>query len=110
MMCCKSKIFFAKNQELVLLALKSKHTQVLVKSVAACVKSKKQLQGLRDKTRADMHIPGGLLFMWNVVPNFPFAILIAASQKSDFGSLKMENALFLGRNKNRPPWSSSPSQ
>jgi hypothetical protein len=60
--------------------------------------------------RADMCIPGGLLFMWGVVPSFSFAVLVAASQKPDFGTPKMETALFMGRNENRYPWRSSPSQ
>jgi hypothetical protein len=30
--------------------------------------------------RADMCISDGLLFMWGVVPNFPFAVSVAASQ------------------------------
>jgi hypothetical protein len=29
-----------------------------------------------------MCIPGGLLFMWDVVPSFPFAVLVVASQKN----------------------------
>jgi hypothetical protein len=32
--------------------------------------------------KADMFIPGGLLFMWGVVPNFPFAVSVVASQKT----------------------------
>jgi hypothetical protein len=39
-------------------------------------------EDLRDKTRADMCIPGGLLFMWGLVPSFPFAVSVAASQKT----------------------------
>jgi hypothetical protein len=38
--------------------------------------------------------------MWGVVPNFPFTISLAASQKKTyFATLKMENALFVGRKK-----------
>jgi hypothetical protein len=36
----------------------------------------------RSETRADMCIPGGLLFMWGVVPNFWFCVSIATSQKN----------------------------
>jgi hypothetical protein len=50
--------------------------------------------------RVDMYIPGGLLFMWGVVPNFSFAVSVVASQKTDFGTPKMKNALFMGRNEN----------
>jgi hypothetical protein len=46
--------------------------------------------------RADMHIPGGLLFMWGVFPSFRFRVSVAASQKKpDFGTPKMEKALFV---------------
>jgi hypothetical protein len=42
--------------------------------------------------------------MWAIVPSFPFAVLIAASQiKPDVGTTKIENTLFVGQNKNRPP-------
>jgi hypothetical protein len=50
--------------------------------------------------RDDMCIPDGLLFMWGVVPNFCFAVSVVASQKPDFGTPKMENALFMGQNEN----------
>jgi hypothetical protein len=58
-----------------------------------------------------MCISGGLLFMRGVVPSIPSAISVAVSQKKlNFSTPKMENALFVGRNKNWPPWCSSPSQ
>jgi hypothetical protein len=45
--------------------------------------------------RADMRIPGGLLFMWGVFPIFRFRVSVAASQKKpDFGTPKIEKALF----------------
>jgi hypothetical protein len=57
-----------------------------------------------------MFILGGLLFIWGVVPSFRSRVSIAASEKKpDFSTLKMEKAHFVGRNKNRPPWRSSPS-
>jgi hypothetical protein len=39
-------------------------------------------EGFRNKMRADMRILGGLLFMWDVVPNFLFRFSVAASQKT----------------------------
>jgi hypothetical protein len=43
-----------------------------------------------------MRIPGGLVFMWGVFPSFRFRVLVAASQKKpDFGTPKMEKALFV---------------
>jgi hypothetical protein len=41
-----------------------------------------------------MCISGGLLFMWGVVLNYPFAVSVAASQKTLV--LALENALFIG--------------
>jgi hypothetical protein len=42
-----------------------------------------------------MCIPGGLLFMWGVVPNFPFVILVAASQKNPISALRKWKTYFL---------------
>jgi hypothetical protein len=38
--------------------------------------------------RADMHIPGGLLFMWGIFPSFRFRVLVAASQKNPISVLQ----------------------
>jgi hypothetical protein len=57
-----------------------------------------------------MRIPWGLLFMWGVFPSFQFRVSVAASQNPDFGTPKIEKALFVGRNENRPQWRSSPCQ
>jgi hypothetical protein len=45
-------------------------------------------EGCRNKTRADMRIPGGLLFMWGVFPSFRFHVSIAASQKNPTSVLR----------------------
>jgi hypothetical protein len=50
--------------------------------------SKNTFEGCRTKTRADMRIPGGLLFMWGVFPSFRFRILVAASQKNPISVLQ----------------------
>jgi hypothetical protein len=42
----------------------------------------------RNKTRADIFIPGGLLFMWGVVPSFRFRVSVAASQKNPISALR----------------------
>jgi hypothetical protein len=76
------KMIFVKNQELVLLELKGKLTPVPAKLVGACAKSRNNFEGLRDETGVDMCISGGLLFMWGVVPSFPFAISVAPSQEN----------------------------
>jgi hypothetical protein len=72
--------------------------------------SKGTSEGLRDETRADMCIPVSLLFMWGVVPSFPFAVSVAAFQKTRFWHSENENALFAGQNVNRPLWDCAPSQ
>jgi hypothetical protein len=44
-------------------------------------------EDLHDETRADMCIQGGLLFMWGVVPSFPFAVSVVALQKKHISVL-----------------------
>jgi hypothetical protein len=44
--------------------------------------SEDTLEGLCVETRADMYIPGGLLFIWGVVPSFLLSVSVAASQKN----------------------------
>jgi hypothetical protein len=80
--CGSKKNIFAKNQDLVLLALKCKLTPTSSKSAGACANLENNAEGLFDKTRADMCILGCLLFMCGIVPNFRFAVLVAASQKT----------------------------
>jgi hypothetical protein len=53
-----------------------------------------------------MLIAGGLLFMWDVVPNFQNCVSVPASQKPDFGIPKIENALFVRQNGKQHPWRS----
>jgi hypothetical protein len=66
--------------------------------------------GCRNEMRTDMHIRGGLLFIWGAMTSFQFFFSVVASQKKpDFGTLKMEKALFMGRNENQPLWRSSSS-
>jgi hypothetical protein len=48
------------------------------------------------KMRADMCIPGGLLFMWGVLLSFPFTTSVAASQKTQFQHSKNRKHTFLG--------------
>jgi hypothetical protein len=61
-----------------------------------CTKFKKYLQRLPQKKRADMHIPGGLLFMWGVFPSFRFRVLVAASQKTRFWYSENGKGTFCG--------------
>jgi hypothetical protein len=47
-----------------------------------------------------MCIPGGLLFMWDVVPIFPFTVTVVVLQKKpDFGTLKLEMHFSWGKTK-----------
>jgi hypothetical protein len=80
-------MIFAKNQEVYFLALKCKTTSVPPKSVGTCAKFKNTSEGCRNKTRADMCIPGCLLFMWGVFPSFRFRVSVAASPKSPSSAL-----------------------
>jgi hypothetical protein len=56
-------MIFAKNLEVYFLALNYKITPVPAKSAETCTKFKNTSEGCRNKTRADMRIPGGILFM-----------------------------------------------
>jgi hypothetical protein len=73
------KMIFAKNQEVYFLALKYKTTPVPANSAGTCTKLKKTSKGYHNKTRVDMRISGGLLFMWGVFPSFRFRVSVAAS-------------------------------
>jgi hypothetical protein len=42
-----------------------------------------------------MCILGGLLFIWGVVPSFPFAVLVAVSQENLISALKNWKTHFL---------------
>jgi hypothetical protein len=53
-----------------------------VKSAELAQNSKSTSKDYHNKMRADMHIPGGLLFMWGVFPHFRFRVSVAASQKN----------------------------
>jgi hypothetical protein len=72
-------MIFIKNWELVFLEVKGKPTRLQRNRHELAQNTKNNSKDLRDETRADMCIPGGLLFMRGVVPSFPFAVLVAAS-------------------------------
>jgi hypothetical protein len=52
------------------------------KSAGACANLEDTTEGLCVEMRADMHITGDLLFMWDVLPIFRNIVPIAASQKT----------------------------
>jgi hypothetical protein len=62
--------------------LKCKTTPVPAKSAELAQNSKNTSEDRRNKKRADMRIPGGLLFMWGVFSSFRFRVSVAASQKN----------------------------
>jgi hypothetical protein len=57
-------------------------------SVGACENPKYTSTGCRNEMRAYMRIPGGLPFIWGVVPSFQFNFLLAASQKNPISALQ----------------------
>jgi hypothetical protein len=79
-------IFFLKLGGLLFSAKVQNHPGP-TKSAGTCTKFKKYLQRLCNKMRADMCIPGCLLFMWGVFPRFRFRISGAASQKNPISAL-----------------------
>jgi hypothetical protein len=89
-------MIFAKNQEVYFLELTCKTTQVPAKSAGTCTKFKNTSKGCRNKTRPDMSIPGGLLFMWGVFPSFRFRVLVAASQKNPIWYFENGKSTFRG--------------
>jgi hypothetical protein len=105
------KMIFAKNQEVYFLALKYKTTPVPTKSAATCTKFKKYLWRLPQQNESWYAYP-----RWSTIYVGCFLQLSISHfgscfiKKPDFGTLKMEKALFIVRNKNWPPWGSSPSQ
>jgi hypothetical protein len=105
------KIIFAKNQEVYFLALKCKTTPVPAKSAGTCTKFKKYLQRLPQENEIWYAYP-----RWSTiyVGHFPqLSILRFGScftKKHNFGTPKMEKALFVVRNENWLSWRSLPSQ
>jgi hypothetical protein len=87
MTCCGSRNDFYKKSGARLIRAKGltpvqRNRQELVQN------SENNFEGLLDETRSDMCIPGGLLFMWGIVPNFPFSVLVATSQKNLISALQ----------------------
>jgi hypothetical protein len=89
-------MIFAKNQEVYFLALKGKTTGFQRNRQQLAQNSKNTSEGCRNKTRADMRIPGGLLFMWGVFSSFRFRVLVAASQKNPILVLQKWKVIALG--------------
>jgi hypothetical protein len=105
------KMIFVKNQELVLLALKCKPTPVPAKLAGDCANSKIYLQRLPQRNDSWYAYP-----RWSIIyVGFCAQLSILRfdsrfTKKPDLGTPKMEKALFMARNQNRPPWRSLPSQ
>jgi hypothetical protein len=85
MTCCGSKNDFCKKSGGLLFSAKVQNHPVPAKSAGTCAKFKKYY---RNKTRADMRIPSGLLFMWGVFPTFRFRVSVATSQKNPISALQ----------------------
>jgi hypothetical protein len=91
MICCGSKNDFCKKFRSLSLPLKCKATWFHRNRQELAQNQKYTFEGCPNEMRDDICIPGGLLFMWGVVPSFRFRVSVAASQKkTDFGTLKME--------------------
>jgi hypothetical protein len=66
------KIIFEKKLGARLIRAKGKtHPGSSEIDMSFCKIQKNNSESLHDETRADICIPGGLLFMWSVVPSFP---------------------------------------
>jgi hypothetical protein len=112
MTCCGSKNdFFAKNLEVYFLALKYKTTPVLAKLAGTCTKFKKYLRRLLQQNESFYAYSRMSTIYLGCFPSFRFRVSVAASPKNPIvAPWKWKKALLVGRNENRPPWHSSPSQ
>jgi hypothetical protein len=81
-------IFFKKSGARLIRAKGQTHPRFQQNRQELVYNPENNFEGLRDETRADMCILGSLLFMWGVVPSFPFAVLVAASQKNPISALQ----------------------
>jgi hypothetical protein len=97
MTCCRSKMIFAKNQEVYFLALKCKTTPVPAKSVGTCTKFKKYLWRLPQQNESWYAYP-----RWSTIYVGCFLELSISRfgscfiKKPDFGTPKMESDSFGG--------------
>jgi hypothetical protein len=130
MTCCGSKNdFYKKSGGLLFSAKVQNHPCSSEIGRELAQNSKNSSKGCATKRELIFVSPGCLLFMWGVFPSFRYRISVAASQKNPisfvclgayqahrsikkpyFGTLKMEKALFVGRNENRPVCYSFTSQ
>jgi hypothetical protein len=105
------KMIFAKNQEVYFLALKCKTTPVPTKSAETCAKFKNNPQRLPQWNESSYAYP-----RWFNTYVWCFSRLLISCFRNRFtkkpysGTPKMEKALFVGRNENRPLWRYSPSR
>jgi hypothetical protein len=88
MTCCRSKNDFCKKSGGLLFSAKVKTSPVPTKPQELAQNSKTTSKGCRNEMRADMCIPGGLLFMWGVFPSFRFRVSVVASQKNPISALQ----------------------
>jgi hypothetical protein len=89
MTCCGSKIDFCRKTRAHLIRAKGQThpgSSKIGKSLRKIQKNNSL--DLREEKRADICIPGVLLFMWGVLPSFLFAVLVAASQKNPISALQ----------------------
>jgi hypothetical protein len=97
MICCGSKNDFCKKSGGLLFSAKVQNHSGSNEISRNLHKIRKNaFEGLHNKTRADMRIPSGLLFMWGVFPGFRFRVSVAASQKISISILRKWKTTFRG--------------
>jgi hypothetical protein len=82
------KVFFCKKSGAHLIIAKGKLTSVQQNRQELAQNPENKFEGLRDKMRADICFPDGLLFMWGVVPSFSISVSAATSQKNPISALR----------------------
>jgi hypothetical protein len=104
-------MIFEKNQEVYFLALKCKTTTVPMKSARICTKLKKYLRRLPQQNKSWYTYPRWYTIYVRCFPQLSISRFGSCfTKKPDFGTSKMEKALFIVQNENRPPCHSSPSK
>jgi hypothetical protein len=104
------KIIFSKNQEVNFLALKCKTAPVPAKPARACKFFGIYLQRLWQRNESWYPYPRLSTIYVGYFSQLSISRFDSCFTKNpDFSTPKMEKALFVGWNENRPPWRSSPT-
>jgi hypothetical protein len=104
------KMIFSKNQELVLYSAKVQ-THPDSSKIGRSLRKIQNIPPTVVAMNRELICVSQVVYLCGVLClAFDFAFWQRHHKKPDFGTTKMEKALFVRRNKNQPTWRSSPSQ